>query len=468
MKKKSLVYENVEIVDIASEGVAIARVDGMVVFVPYVAPGDVVDIRVSRKKKSYAKGVAIKFHKHSPFRTEPFCEHFGLCGGCKWQHLDYNKQLYYKAKQVTDNLERIAKMPFPTPLPIVMSEEQRHYRNKLEYTFADKRWFLPHEPFEHGDKHIGALGFHIPGRFDKVLDINNCYLQPPLSNEIRLEVKKYCVENNLPFKNLKTHQGLMKNLIVRNSNTDEWMVIVVFGTNDDIDLQKGILEHIKTKFPQVTSLWSMINTKLNDSVADLTPEHYYGKPYLTEKMLGLEFQVAPKAFFQTNSQQAENLYKLACDFSHLTGSEMVYDLYTGIGTIANLLAKNAKWVVGVEYIDEAIDNARTNSEINGIKNTTFIAGDMSKVLSQAFFEKHGQPDVIVTDPPRAGMNPDVIQTILQAGPKRIVYVSCNPATQARDIAMMSPHYEIKKVQPVDMFPHTHHVENIVLLEKVNS
>ncbi len=467
MKKKGLIIENVEITDVAAEGVAIAKIDGMVIFIPYAAPGDVVDIRITRKKNKYAEGVIVNIHKKSDFRTQPFCEHFGLCGGCKWQHLEYNKQLHYKAKQVADNLERIAKIHFPTPQPIIGSDMQKYYRNKLEYTFSDKRWFLPHEPFDHGDQHIGALGFHIPGRFDKVLDIKNCYLQPILSNEIRIEVKKYCVENNISFQNLKTHQGLMRNLIIRNSNTGEWMVIVVFGVSDNYKHQKQLLEHLKNKFTQITSLWSVLNPKVNDSIADLTPELYHGKPYLTERMHGLKYQIGPKAFYQTNSQQAEKLYKVTCDFSHLTGTELVYDLYSGTGTIANLLAQKSKWVVGVEYVEEAIEDAHNNSKINGIKNTTFIAGDMNKVLNQSFFEKHGKPDVIVTDPPRAGMHPDVIQNILTASPKRIVYVSCNPATQARDIAIMSPYYEIKNVQPVDMFPNTHHVENIILMEKAN-
>jgi 23S rRNA (uracil1939-C5)-methyltransferase len=427
-----------------------------------------VDIKLTRKKNSYAEGVAVKIHQNSPFRTEPFCEHFGVCGGCKWQHLSYEKQLFFKNKQVADNLERIAKVPFPELLPIVGSDQIKYYRNKLEYTFADKRWFLPHESIENNEEHIGALGFHIPGRFDKVLDVKHCYLQPQLSDEIRLAVKGFCVQNNIPFQNLRTHQGLMRNLIVRNSNTGEWMVIVVFGTPADEAIQQSLLSFLQASFPQITSLWSVTNPKVNDSINDLEPVHFYGKSFLSENMMGLEYRVGPKAFYQTNSAQAEKLYKIACDFSHLTGGELVYDLYTGTGTIANVLANKAKWVVGVEYVEEAIHDARINSEVNSIKNTTFVAGDMKDVLNQTFIETHGRPDVVVTDPPRAGMHPKVVENILLASPSRIVYVSCNPATQARDVALLHPHYTIKKVQPVDMFPNTHHVENVLLLEKTDN
>ncbi len=465
-KKKELpILEGIEVIDVAAEGNAIAKVDGRVIFVPFVAPGDIVDIKLTRKKNNYAEGVALKINQKSPFRTEPFCEHFGICGGCKWQHLSYEKQLFYKSKQVADNLERIAKVPFPELLPIVGSDDIKHYRNKLEYTFADKRWFLPEEIAESNHSDISALGFHIPGRFDKVLDLKHCYLQPVLSDEIRLAVKAFCTKNSIPFQNLRTHDGMMKNLIVRNSNTGEWMVIVVFGPTAPEVIQGQLMGFLRTSFPQITSLWSVVNPKVNDSINDLEPVLLHGKPYLTEKMMGLEYRVGPKAFYQTNPVQAEKLYKIAYDFSHLTGSELVYDLYTGTGTIANVLANKAKWVVGVEYVEEAIGDARVNSEINSIFNTTFVAGDMKDILNESFIEKHGRPDVVVTDPPRAGMHPKVIENILLASPSRIVYVSCNPATQARDVALLHPHYTIKKVQPVDMFPNTHHVENVLLLEK---
>lgn len=465
MRKKEIILERVEITDLGAEGVSIGKVDNKVIFVPYVAPGDIVDIRITRKKNKYAEGLAVNYHRMSGFRTTPFCEHFGICGGCKWQHLEYEKQLYYKHKQVIDNFERIGKVTFPSPLPIIGSEQQKHYRNKLEYTFSDRRWFLPEEPFDNGSDNAAALGFHIPGRFDKILDLKECHLQHPLSNTIRLAVKKLCKELNLTFQNLRTHKGAMRNLIIRNSNTNDWMVIVVFGETDNTQAQNRLLEQIKNKFPQITSLWSVVNPKVNDSISDLTPQLYHGKPYMTERMFDIEYRIGPKAFYQTNSAQAKKLYQTTCDFSQLIGNELVFDLYTGTGTIANLLARKARWVVGIEYIEEAVADARTNSVINGNQNTTFISGDMSKVLNQSFIAIHGAPDVIVTDPPRAGMHQKVIENILHANPKRIVYVSCNPATQARDLALLCPTYEIKKVQPVDMFPNTHHVENIVLLEK---
>ncbi|MDD2564254.1 MAG: 23S rRNA (uracil(1939)-C(5))-methyltransferase RlmD [Salinivirgaceae bacterium] len=464
-KKESPIIEKIEITDIAAEGKAIAKHEGKVIFVPYVAPGDIVDLKITRKRRSYAEGTAIKFHEYSKDRTEPFCEHFGICGGCKWQHLSYEKQLHYKAKQVVDNLERIAKVPFPEPLPIIGSDSIKHYRNKLEYTFSDKRWFLPDEPFDQPASEIPGLGFHIPGRFDKVLDLKHCYLQPELSDKIRIAVKKYSIENELSYQNLRNHEGLLRNLIVRNSNTGEWMVIVVFGEEENKDAQIALMDFLKQSFPEITSLWYVINTKANDSIHDLEPQLHFGKPYLSEKMMHMEYQIGPKAFYQTNSEQAEKLYQIAYDFSQLTGDELVYDLYTGTGTIANLLANKAKEVVGVEYIEEAILDARKNSEINNVKNTTFIAGDMKDVLNSSFLEKHGYPDVIVTDPPRAGMHPKVIESILEAAPKKIVYISCNPATQARDIALMQPNYTISKVQPVDMFPNTHHVENVILLTR---
>ncbi len=461
------VLEKIEITDIGAEGKAIARVDNLVVFVPYVAPGDVVDIQLRKKKKNFAEGIAVRFHKYSSHRKQPFCKHFGICGGCRWQHLDYSQQLHFKQKQVLDALERIGKLEFPPPQPILGSKHQKHYRNKLEFTFSDSRWILPDEPIIENRTDLNALGFHIPGRFDKVLDIEECHLQPTLSNEIRLQVKKFCIENGISFQNIRTHEGQMRNLILRNSKTGEWMVIVVFSKEAPKEIRQKVLDFIHQQFPQVSSLWSVVNPKLNDSISDLKPQLYFGKEFLTEKMMHLEYHISPKAFYQTNSQQAENLYHTVCEFSQLTGRELVYDLYTGTGTIANLLAMNSKWVYGIEYVKEAIVDAKKNSMINNIQNTTFFSGDMKDIFTDNFIEKHGKPDLIVTDPPRAGMHPDVIKSILNANPAKIVYVSCNPATQARDVAMMSHQYKITKVQTVDMFPHTHHVENVLLLETIN-
>lgn len=459
--------EKVEITDVAAEGNAIAKVDGKVLFVPYVAPGDVVDVRVTRRKSSFMQGLATRLHTAGPHRVEPVCSHFGLCGGCKWQHLDYQEQLHYKRKQVVDSLERIAKVPFPEVLPIVASEQTLRYRNKLEYTFTDRRWLDPGEPFDQPADKLCGLGFHIPGKFDKVLDLRQCHLQPELSDQIRDEARRFCIDNQIPFHNLRTHKGLMRNLIVRNSNQGEWMVILVVADPDPAP-REALLEHLRARFPQITSLYYVLNDKMNDSIGDLQPVLHHGQPFLTEAMLGLRFRVGPKAFYQTNARQAEKLYQVALDFAQLDGTQVAYDLYTGTGTIANALAMKAKWVYGIEYVAEAIEDARENSRVNGIGNTTFFAGDMKDILTPAFVAAHGRPDVIVTDPPRAGMHPDVAATIVQAAPSRVVYVSCNPATQARDIALMHPAYRVARVQPVDMFPHTHHVENVVLLERADS
>ncbi|HON17753.1 MAG TPA: 23S rRNA (uracil(1939)-C(5))-methyltransferase RlmD [Salinivirgaceae bacterium] len=461
---QNVVLENVEIVDMAAEGNAIARVEGRVVFVPWVAPGDVVDIQITRRKHNYAEGRAINFHRKSPFREEPFCKHFGTCGGCRWQHLSYEKQLAFKQQQVIDAMQRIGKVDFPTPQPIAGAENIKYYRNKLEFTFSDSRWILPDEPYIENRSDREALGFHIPGRFDKVLDIKECFLQHPLSNQIRLAVKDYCLKNGLSFQNIRNHQGKMRNLIIRNSNTGEWMVIVVFGKEASRDQQEKLLQFIHNQFPEITSLWFVVNSKVNDSISDLEPKLFYGKEYLVEKMMHLEYHIGPKSFYQTNSQQAQILYRVVYDFSQLTGSELVFDLYTGTGTIANMLALNAKRVYGIEYIEEAIIDARKNSMMNGVQNTIFIAGDMKDILTEEFIHQHGVPDVLVTDPPRSGMHPDVVLTILKANPKRIVYVSCNPATQARDVAILDAKYRIAGMQTVDMFPHTHHVENVLLLE----
>ncbi|MFR9165867.1 MAG: 23S rRNA (uracil(1939)-C(5))-methyltransferase RlmD [Dysgonomonas sp.] len=465
-KKKALpVIENVEITDIAAEGKAIAKVDDMVVFVPYVVPGDVIDLQLTRKKNKYAEGKPAKFIKYSPLRIDAFCEHFGVCGGCKWQILPYREQLKYKQKQVVDNLTRIGKIELPEISPILGSEKTEFYRNKLEFTFSNKKW-LTYEQVASGQSFddMDALGFHIPGMFDKVLDINKCWLQDNISNEIRNFIRQFCKENGCSFFDLRNQNGLMRNLIVRTSSTGELMLIVVFFENDKEKI-KLLLNATADKFPQITSLLYIINQKANDTITDQQVLKWKGNDFIYEEMEGLKFKIGPKSFYQTNSEQAYNLYKIARDFAGLTGDELVYDLYTGTGTIANFVAKEAKKVIGIEYVEEAIDDAKFNSQNNKIENTLFYAGDMKNILTHYFIEEHGKPDVIITDPPRAGMHDDVIDAILFADPDRIVYVSCNPATQARDLNLLDTKYRVEKVQPVDMFPHTHHVENVVLLAK---
>ncbi len=465
MKKKKIlpIIENITITGIAAEGKAITKKDDLVIFVPFVVPGDVVDLQLTRKKNSYAEAKAIHFHQYSEKRTEAFCEHFGVCGGCKWQILPYEEQLHYKQQQVTDNLKRIGKIPLPDISPILGSEKTIFYRNKLEFTFSNKRWMTPEE-IAAGTKYedMDALGFHIPGMFDKVLDIHKCWLQNDISNQIRLEIKYFCKANNYSFFDLRNQEGLMRNIIVRTSSTGEIMLIVVFYEHDE-EKQQTLLQHIAEKFPQITSLLFIINQKANDTITDQDVMIFKGRDYILEEMEGLKFKIGPKSFYQTNSEQAYNLYKVARDFAGLTGNELVYDLYTGTGTIANFVAKQAKKVVGLEYVPEAIDDAKENARLNQIGNTLFFAGDMKDILNQDFIMQHGRPDVIITDPPRAGMHDDVIETILFAEPQRIVYVSCNPATQARDLNLLDCKYRVEKVQPVDMFPHTHHVENVVLL-----
>jgi 23S rRNA (uracil1939-C5)-methyltransferase len=464
-RKEMPVLEKVKIIDIGSEGNALARVDNMVVFVPMLVPGDVVDLRVIRKRKKFIEGSVVKFHEYSPDRISPRCSHFGVCGGCKWQHLPYKQQLIYKEKQVRDNLTRIGKVDAPLISPIIGSSAEFLYRNKLEFTFSDKRWLTKEEiSSENRFEKEDALGFHIPGLFDKVLDINECHLQPDPSNKIRNSVKEYAKENNLPFFDLKEQKGLLRNLIVRNTLSGDVMVIVVLFREDTENREK-LLEHIKNEFPQITSLWYVINSKKNDSLNDQTPVLYYGKDHLLEEMDGLKFRIGPKSFYQTNTVQGIELYRIAKEFAGLKGEEIVYDLYTGTGTIACYIAGSVKKVFGIEYVEEAVRDAEINSGINGIKNVSFFAGDMKDVLNETFIANNGAPDVIITDPPRAGMHEDVVKTILKAAPERIVYVSCNPATQARDILLLSDFYKVTRVQPVDMFPHTHHVENVVLLEK---
>lgn len=466
-KKKPLpLLEGVEIIDVAAEGKAIAKVDDLVVFIPFVAPGDIVDVQLTRKKRSYAEGKAVKIISASPNRSEPFCEHYGVCGGCKWQHLPYSEQLKFKQKQVLDNLTRIGKLDIQEFLPIVGSEKTTYYRNKLEFTFSNKRW-LTDEDIQSGKEftQLNATGFHIPGMFDKVLDIHHCWLQSELSNEIRNHIREYCLNHEgYTFFDLRNQVGLMRTLIIRTSSSGELMVIVVFFEEDQ-ERREALLNDVAQRFPQITSLMYVINEKGNDTISDQDVILFKGKDHMIELMEGLQFKVGPKSFYQTNSEQAYNLYKLAREFAQLTGDEVVYDLYTGTGTIANFVAGKARKVVGIEYIPEAIEDARINSELNGIDNTVFYAGDMKDILNQAFIEENGRPDVIITDPPRAGMHDDVIEAIRFASPQRIVYVSCNPATQARDLSLLKDLYTIVKVCPVDMFPHTHHVENVVLMEK---
>lgn len=468
-KKKELpLLKEVEIKDVAAEGKAIARVDNLVIFVPYVVPGDIVDLQLTRKKNSYAEATAVCFHKYSEKRIDAFCKHYGVCGGCKWQILPYEEQLKYKQKQVSDVLTRIGKVKLPEILPIVGSAKTKYYRNKLEYTFSNKRWLTLEEvKADVKYEQMNAVGFHIPGAFDKVLAIDECWLQDDISNRIRNAVRDYAYSNNLDFYNLRAQEGFLRNLIVRNSSVGELMVIlVVKNLNGEYDKElNNVLTFIATEFPEITSLVYIINNKCNDVYTDLPVNVFKGKDYIYEKMENLQFKVGPKSFYQTNSGQAYELYKIARDFAGLKGGELVYDLYTGTGTIANFVAAKAAKVIGIEYVPEAIEDAKVNSQINGIDNTLFYAGDMKDILNNDFIEKHGRPDVIITDPPRAGMHQDVIDTILFAEPKRIVYVSCNPATQARDLTLLDEKYEVMAIQPVDMFPHTHHVENVVLLER---
>ncbi|MCI6874881.1 MAG: 23S rRNA (uracil(1939)-C(5))-methyltransferase RlmD [bacterium] len=465
--KKSLpLLEQVTITDVAAEGKAIAKVNDMVIFVPFVAPGDVVDIQLTRKKNSYAEGKAVHFHSYSPHRVEPFCQHFGVCGGCKWQHIPYEDQLKYKQKQVLDNLTRIGKVQPEEVLPILGSAKTTFYRNKLEFTFSNKKW-LTEEEVKSGvtPDTWNGVGFHIPTLFDKVLDIQKCWLQDDISNRIRNCIKAYCLSHEgYPFFDLRNQEGFIRTLMIRTASTGDLMVVVVFF-HEDQERREALLSHVAEQFPEITSLLYVINGKCNDTITDQEVIVFKGKDHIIEEMEGLHFKVGPKSFYQTNSEQAYNLYKVARSFAGLTGNELVYDLYTGTGTIANFVARQSKQVIGIEYVPEAIEDAKVNASLNGLENTLFYAGDMKDILTADFIQQHGRPDVIITDPPRAGMHDDVIKTILAAEPKRVVYVSCNPATQARDLSLLDVKYALKKVQPVDMFPHTHHVENVVLLEK---
>lgn len=465
-KRKELpVVENVEITGVAAEGKSIARVDDMVVFIPYGAPGDVVNIKLDKKKRSYAEAHIVDMLKPSPDRVAPVCEHFGVCGGCKWQHIPYESQLRYKRDQVVDALTRIAKVEIPEVNPTLGSKETFCYRNKLEYTFSCKCW-ITFEDLRSGREIAdrNALGFHIPGAFDKVLDIKKCWLQDDLSNRIRLFVRQYALAKGYEFYDIKAQQGLMRTLMVRIASTGEVMLIVVFARPEQEKID-DLMGAIAAEFPEITSLLYVVNQKVNDTIADQEVITYRGRDYINEEMEGLQFRIGPKSFYQTNSLQAYELYKVARRMACLKPDDLVYDLYTGTGTIANFVARQVKKVVGIEYVPEAIADARLNSEVNGIDNTIFFAGDMKDVLTDGFIAEHGRPDVMIIDPPRAGMHEDVVNVILNARPERIVYVSCNPATQARDLALMDSLYRVEEVQPVDMFPHTHHVENVVRMTR---
>jgi len=465
-RKKKPLIENVTIEKIAAEGKALARIEDKILFVTNVIPGDIVDVQVNKKRKNFLEGYPVKFHEYSPMRVEAFCEHFGICGGCKWQSLPYEKQLEFKQQEVIDNLTRLGKVELPEVNTILASEKTEFYRNKLEYTFSSKR-YLTHEEIAITDNEIlrtPALGFHVPKLFDKIVDIKKCYLQDEPSNSIRLAIREYAIENELEFFDIRNNLGFLRNLVIRTSTTGDIMLIVIMF-EDDADKREPLMQFIADKFPEITSLMYIVNEKCNDSYTDQDVILFKGNDHIFEEMEGLKFKIGPKSFYQTNSEQAYELYKKTREFADLKGDEIVYDLYTGTGTIANFVAKKAKKVIGIEYIPEAIADAKVNSEINGITNTKFFAGDMKDVLSEDFMFEHGQADTIIVDPPRAGMHLDVVNTILKAGAEKIVYVSCNSATQARDLQLMDHMYKVTKVQAVDMFPHTHHVENIVLLEK---
>ena len=470
-KKPFPVLENITITDVAAEGKALTRVGEMVVFVPFAVPGDIVDLQIKKKKHSYCEAEVVRFIKYSNVRAIPKCEHFGVCGGCKWQNLPYEEQLKAKQKQVYDQLRRIGKVELPEFQPIMGSVKTFEYRNKLEFGCCNKRW-LTKDQVASGFKYdnMNGIGFHITGAFDKILPIEKCWLMDDTHNQIRNAIRDYAFENNLNFFDLRGQKGLLRDIIIRNSNTGEWMVIVQFHYDQEGDEQKAkaLLQHVADKFPQITALMYVNNQKCNDTIGDQDVMVFKGNDHIFETMEGLKFKVGPKSFYQTNTDQAYLLYKVAREFAQLTGEEIVYDLYTGTGTIANFVAHKAKKVIGIEYVPEAIEDAKVNSQVNGIENTSFFAGDMKDILTDDFIAEHGRPDVIITDPPRAGMHPDVISVIMKARPKRIVYVSCNPSTQARDLQLLDAEYKVVKVQPVDMFPHTPHVENVVLLELKNN
>ena len=475
-KKKPLpILEHITITDVAAEGKSLARVDDKVIFVPFTVPGDVVDLQITKKKHKYCEARVLRFIEYSNVRAIPRCEHFGICGGCKWQNLPYEEQLKAKQKQVFDQLTRIGKIDLPEFLPILGSVKQFEYRNKLEFGFSNKRW-LTNEQVASGEtfSNMNAVGFHITGAFDNIYPIEKCHLMDDLHNRLRNAIRDYAFEHELSFYDLRAQHGLLRDMMIRNSNTGEWMLLIQFGKTIDTgngadaweltEEGRDLMQYIADTFPEITSLLWVYNPKCNDTFGDLPVHVFKGNDHIYETMEELRFKVGPKSFYQTTTEQAYHLYCVARDFANLTGNELVYDLYTGTGTIANFVARKAKKVIGIEYVPEAIEDAKVNSEINGIDNTLFYAGDMKDILTEEFIAKHGRPDVIITDPPRAGMHEDVVNTILQARPKRIVYVSCNPATQARDLALMDAQYKVAAVRPVDMFPHTPHVENVVLLE----
>lgn len=464
--KTRQIFQNVEITDISTEGKGIGRVNNIVCFIDFAVPGDVANIEITKKKSNYREGKVIQYQKRSDKRTNPVCRHFGTCGGCKWQDMNYEAQLFYKQKYVVDAITRIGKITTQF-LPIIPSKNIYHYRNKLEFTFSNKKWLTKDEleltlsSSQNSISHSG-LGFHIPKLFDKVLDIEECHLQEEPSNAIRLEVKKYALENKLEFYDIRKQKGFLRNLIIRNTSSGQWMVVVVFFYEDK-SMREQLLKHLSEKFPQVTSFQYAINSKANDSIFDLEVQPFSGKDFIEEEMEGLKFKISPKSFFQTNSLQAYELYKVTREFAELKRIEIVYDLYTGTGTIANFIAQKARKAIGIEYIPEAIEDAKINSQINKITNTEFFTGDIKDILNNEFISSHGKPDVIITDPPRAGMHEDVVRKMLELLPEKIIYVSCNPSTQARDIAILSEKYFTEKIQPVDMFPHTAHVESVAKL-----
>ena len=470
-RKQSLPFlEKVEITDAGAEGKAVARVDNRVVFIPFGVPGDIVDVQVTRKKKSFFEARIVNFHEYSPFRVEPECGHFGLCGGCRWQNMGYKQQLIFKQKQVKDHFDRIGKFDYPEIMPIIASEDVFYYRNKLDYTFSDRKWFTGQKPGSGEDVNSNGIGFHLIGMFDRIIDIEKCHLQPDPSNQIRLAVRAYCLSKGLSFYNAKSWEGLLRNLIIRNTLTDQLMVIIVFR-DDEEEIIRDLLQYVKDTFPAITSLMYVINSKKNDDISDQEIRLFHGKPYIMEELTAfhpgdhrLKFKIGPLSFFQTNTKQAERLYHVAAEMADFQGNETVYDLYSGAGTITCYIAKYVAKVIGMEFIPSAVTDASENASLNEITNVSFHAGDIAKILDKDFFKKHGRPDIIITDPPRAGMHEKVVAQILEARPEKVVYISCNPATQARDIQLMVEFYKIKAVQPVDMFPHTQHVENVVLLE----
>ncbi len=458
------ILENVEITDFAAEGKSLCRVDEKVIFVPLAVPGDRVDIQLTRSRSSFAEGKVVKLHQASKLRIEPKCEHFGQCGGCKWQMLDYDKQLEVKQKQVLENFQHLGDFDFPKHQTILPSENIYFYRNKLEYTFSNRKWLTDYsKEINFEDRSMDGLGFHLPKMFDRILDLNHCYLQKEPSNTIRNSVRDFAIKNKISFYSARKQEGFLRNLIIRTASTGDLMIILVVGYDDQVSLEK-MLNHLANHFPEITSLMYIVNTNLNDSTNGMHAELFKGNAFIMEQMEDIQFKIGPLSFYQTNSEQALEMYKIAREYAQLSENEVVYDLYTGTGTIANFVAHQAKHVIGIEYVSEAIEDAKVNSEINGLKNTTFYAGDMAKVLTTEFVNKNGKADVVITDPPRAGMHESVVKQLLQMEAKRIVYISCNPATQVRDIDLLKEKYEIKKVQPLDMFPQTHHVENIVLLE----